>query len=505
MASVQNIVELLFKVSDQASAPVKAIENSVTQLKTSSVGLTTALGTVSVAAAAVGAGIVYAAKQAIELGSKFEDTSINIAGNIRAFNLTPTFDAATSAAAGALDTIEAMAAKLPGETEQYVEVFKTALPKAIESGMTDIKAITDLTSRFTAVAVSGGIDATQAGRDMFAMLAGQAGAEIRMFTTLAPHLKMTAAQFNKLTIEARRLAIDKSLGNFTDMMKAAGNTFSSKMGEAQSHIKTFVRLAGEPIFTEAVKQLSALNEWFGQNEQSLKEMGKTLSIGLVDGIKTTVSLLKDMYDVGRSIAGVFGTIYDRGAFFIDMLANAFPPLKLITGGKTVVGAAKELYESKHAKMEKERGLADIARMNKGVAELNQILSDVTFGRYGKIGDVIYTEGKDAAVAALKAVGASYDVLTEQGRAAFAAVAKNVGVAVQDVAKMSTGKLAAKPTLPGGPKKADVVINNARFDIKQNFAEGYDPDRIAAAFVDQLGAATMYRTQSAFSGQPGTGG
>jgi hypothetical protein len=98
------------------------------------------------------------------------------------------------------------------------------------------------------------------------------------------------------------------------------------------------------------------------------------------------------------------------------------------------------------------------------------------------------------------VGSSYTALSEQGKVAFAAVAKNVGVAVEDVAKMSSAKLKT----PKGPGKAEVVINNARFDIKQNFAEGYDPDRIAAAFVDQLGAATMYRTQSAFSGQPGTG-
>jgi hypothetical protein len=137
--AVQNIVELLFKVSDQATAPVKAIESGMTQLKTSSLGVTAALGTVGAAAAAVGAGIVYAAKQAIELGAKFEDTSIIIAGYIRAFNMEPTFEAATSAAASALDTIEVMAAKLPGETEQYVEVFKTALPKAIESGMRPLR------------------------------------------------------------------------------------------------------------------------------------------------------------------------------------------------------------------------------------------------------------------------------------------------------------------------------------------------------------------------------
>jgi hypothetical protein len=61
-----------------------------------------------------------------------------------------------------------------------------------------------------------------------------------------------------------------------------------------------------------------------------------------------------------------------------------------------------------------------------------------------------------------------------------------------------------PDTSGNDKGTEIKFYNARFDIKQNFAEGFDPDRIAAAFVDQLGAATMYRTQSAFSGQPGTG-
>ena len=56
----------------------------------------------------------------------------------------------------------------------------------------------------------------------------------------------------------------------------------------------------------------------------------------------------------------------------------------------------------------------------------------------------------------------------------------------------------------GPPKAEVYIENARFDIKQNFAEGYDPDRIAIAFVDQIGAATAFRGSSGFAGMAGTG-
>jgi hypothetical protein len=57
----------------------------------------------------------------------------------------------------------------------------------------------------------------------------------------------------------------------------------------------------------------------------------------------------------------------------------------------------------------------------------------------------------------------------------------------------------------GPPKAEVYIENARFDIKQAFAEGFDPDRIAAAFVEQIGSTTMYMGQSQFASATTAGG
>lgn len=497
MAGVQNTVELLFQVSDQATGPSRNIASSFDGLK--SVALAA-----GAAVAAVGAGVLAVAKQAVELGSKFEDTSINIAGNIRAFDLAPTFDAATKSAANALDTIEAMAAKLPGETDQYVEVFKIALPKAIESGMSDIKAITDLTSRFTAVAVSGGVDAGQAGMDMFRMLAGQAGADVKMFTMLAPHLKMTAQQFNKLTAEARRLALDKSLGNFKEMMEAAGNTFSSKMGEAQSHIKTFIRLAGEPIFDAAVKALSAFNQYFSDNEKTLREIGKTVTTALVDGLRTTVDLMRDMYSIGKDVAGVFGTIYDRGSFFFDALAKALPMVQAISGGKVALGAVGDFYANRRQELEQSKRVP-LSPEAAGQMELIHFremeLSKSLFGAAESLHG-FESLAVDSQQEILRRIGETYPAGSAPFREAFESHVKALGY---DVAGLVPEAKAGKPTIPGGPKKADVVIENARFDIKQNFAEGYDPDRIAAAFVDQLGSATMYRTQSAFSGQPGTGG
>lgn len=45
------------------------------------------------------------------------------------------------------------------------------------------------------------------------------------------------------------------------------------------------------------------------------------------------------------------------------------------------------------------------------------------------------------------------------------------------------------------QKTTYDFRNSRFDIKQNFAEGFDPDRIAVAFADNLSRVTENRLQS----------
>jgi len=47
-------------------------------------------------------------------------------------------------------------------------------------------------------------------------------------------------------------------------------------------------------------------------------------------------------------------------------------------------------------------------------------------------------------------------------------------------------------------KPDFDFRGSRFDITQNFAEGFDPDRIAVAFSNDLAAMGELKTQSGFA-------
>jgi hypothetical protein len=353
---------------------------------------------------------------------------------------------------------------------------------------------------------------------------------------LAPHLKMTAAEFNKLTIEARRLAIDKSLGNFTEMMEAAGNTFSSKMGEAQSHLKTLVRLAGEPIFTAVVEQLSQMNEYLSANKASLLGMGKALSTTLIAGVKTLATHFESIVTAGKNLLEVFiafkaGVVATSLVNGLMTIVKAFQAIRkaavaaaaaeaFATGGvSALVGAAaaasvyaafklteSEVGESFEANRQAAERASYVPSSAAAAGQLQEIhfremeLSKSLFGAAESLHG-FESLAVDSQQEILRRIGETYPVGSASFREAFEGHLKELGY---DIADVVPGAKFSKPSLPDGPKKADVVIENARFDIKQNFAEGYDPDRIAAAFVDQLGAATMYRTQSAFSGQPGTG-
>ena len=47
-----------------------------------------------------------------------------------------------------------------------------------------------------------------------------------------------------------------------------------------------------------------------------------------------------------------------------------------------------------------------------------------------------------------------------------------------------------------PAKTEMNFPNAKFDITQNFAEGFDPDRIAVAFATDLASMGEMRSSSA---------
>lgn len=478
MSSVTNTVDLIFKVTDQATGPSKRLEGVMSGLKTAAGLAAAAIGGISIASAI---------KEAINLTAEYEKTVLNTATKFRAFGLGDTFAESEAATRSALRAIEDLADKLPGEAADYVTVFEQIIPKAVKSGMTNVKEIIDFTAQYTAAVSGSGIDAAQAARDMVGMLSGTAGADMRTFTEivrdLLPPTLQSAEAFNKLGAEARRVELQKVFGSaaIAEKMAKSADSLDSKLGEALSKMKRLIRDSTAPMFQNALKLIDGLNAFISQNQEQIGNLVRLMGAGIAAAVKLAIPplqfMLQHVEGIARAMAIVFG--FWAGANLASMLNGLGALIKQV---QVLYGAMRAF-----GVMTAITGMIQEA-MGKGTAGMLLAL-----GKAAVIGTTV-TAAVLAINKALEGVSGTEVKLPKVEELKFPEV--TIPAPAEDKKKEKPSKT--------GPPKADVVIENARFDIKQNFAEGYDPDRIAAAFVDQLGAATMYRTQSAFSGQPGTG-
>ena len=410
-----------------------------------------------------------------------------------------------------------------------VEVFKTALPKAIESGLTDMTKIADFTSQYTAVAIANQIDSTQAANDLFRMLSGQAGLDVRTFTSLQPHLKMTAKEFNALNAEQRRMAIENVLGKFAEPLEAASNTFGAKSGELISTFRKLAREASVPLFEGMKRTLEEVTRYINTNRDSLLQMGRTISESVLAGLRAIPPVLQFMSEHMEAIktaAMVFAGIWAAGTLasgitsiitLMQQLATAtaavntaatggiFAKLGVTAAGAAVTagaaaflipsegGSAQEVAREKAVMAQYRAQQAAAAERQQKIAAMGATYTDITSRIGGLLGGMGNVEALYKQAGAGKLGFKPADVLT---------AAELLGYAADDLARLADATSAAKKVAAAGAdgkgKGTSVNIQNARFDIKQSFAEGYDPDRIAVAFTDTLAKLGEYRGQSAFS-------
>ena len=476
--SVTNTVDLIFKVTDQATGPAKRLEGVMSGLKTAAGLAAAAVGGISIAAAV---------KEAISLTADYEKTVLNTATKFRAFGLGDTFAESELATRSALRAIEDLADKLPGEAADYVTVFEQIIPKAVKSGMTKVKDIIDFTAQYTALLSGSGIDSAQAARDLVDILGGRAEVTTRSFTEvikdLLPPTLATTEAFNKLGAEARRIELQKVFASpaVAEKMAKSANSLDSKLGEALSKMKRLIRESSAPMFQEALKLLDGLNVFISQNSEQIGNLIRLMGAGISAAVKMAIPplqfMLRHVEGIARAMAVVFG--FWAGAKLASMLSGLGALIKQV---QVLYGAMRSfgIMTAITSLMTEAVGKGWV-----GVAS--------ALGKAAIIGGTI-TAALVAVNKALEGIEGAEVKLPKVEELKFPDVA---------IPEPAEDKKKEKPERKG-PPKAEVYIENARFDIKQNFAEGFDPDRIAIAFVDQIGAATAFRGASGFSAMTGSG-
>lgn len=244
-------------------------------------------GAAVVGGAGVAAGIAALTYGVTNLNAQAEATAVGIAGMVQAAEVTnssggiATWGESIAFAEQTMAQIRRDAAALPGEADDFVEVFRAGLPAALEAGMR-ASDVSQFTNRFAAVGISFRVDSEQIGRDLNLMLQGRAGAHVNMWNRLKSTIGMTAEQFNALGAAQRQAAIDTALQRYQGMIDAYANTWEAASSTTASYFKDLIRFTSRPMFDTLKNSLRTLNTWWGEHERQIQEVANGVGTHLAD-------------------------------------------------------------------------------------------------------------------------------------------------------------------------------------------------------------------------------
>ena len=401
--------------------------------------------------AAAAAGIAAVAGGIAELGAKAQNTKNLIAGMVQTLGYTSSFNQGLDLAGSLYQKINVAAAKLPGEAQDYLNVFTTSLPQVAGAIGGTTSQMVDFTNTFTAELVSMGVDSNEAALGLSKMLAvgkGLGGMHITAVAKIMPYIieatKGTKEQvnsieeFNKLSQKQRGhiLQMTTASHGLKDMIDAAGQGWDAQTGTLKSITEMIFTQGTSPLFDSMIKGLQDFNAQFLDADGNLTE--KSLEI---------IASLQAISDIA-------------GAVWAGMAAAMQPVIDgiqmVLKGWGMLIDLIKHPIDTLNHDYDKQKGGNE----------------NSTYGS-------LYN---------------SHLASLHQQRATQALQEANGGL------EKKPPRIAAVAPAPGTGRGPTINqdFRGSRFDITQKFAEGYDADRISVAFAKDVGKISTRRLSSGFN-------
>lgn len=275
------------------------------------------MGPLTGALGALGGGLTI--KAITDLGDQFEQTQITMAGFLSSLGISKNYAQGFQLAESVMGRIRVAAAALPGEAQEYVEVFKAGLPVVSKAVGGTIQQMTAFTNRYTAIAKTLQVDSAQAARDLTLMLragAGGAGMDVRTFMQLLPFMKQVEGQanltretFNKMTSPERAKLMMATFEKLDPMLAKSANSFDAMWGAIKSNTAELMRLATVPLFEAAKRMLERVNSLiYDTNGQltpmgkSIVDIGKAISNEISAALEVGVRVATNLWDTFKGLA-----------------------------------------------------------------------------------------------------------------------------------------------------------------------------------------------------------
>ena len=271
----------------------------------------------------------------VELNSAVESTRIAVAGMLQVGGATGSWQDSMSAAGTVMEKIRVHAAALPGEAEDFVSIFRSGLPKALEAGL-DVNQAEALAASFGAVGITLGVNVPQIGKDLNRLLGGAAAAGTPMWRAMSASISRAgtalgftikkAADFNKLDPADRARVLQEAVAKYSPMIDAFGSTWEAVSSTFTSELKDMIRVAGQPLFASLT---SGLNDMNGRLSAS-QPLGRVVR-GVFNGLGNAVRSLFTI-DNGR-LNAVFTTVVPVVVRLISLVGRyLFPVIRAVTRG-----------------------------------------------------------------------------------------------------------------------------------------------------------------------------
>lgn len=446
-----------------------------------------------------------------EVSARFEVSIRGIANTLQAMNISPGFATSTKKANELYEQLRTMAATLPGETQDYIDVFKLGLPMALAQGERDIKRFADVSAKFTAFAIDvGQMDMQQTGRDLARIIQGRALSTTAMFRKLQtmPALGMMEAKdWNKLLPTERIKLLYEAVGQASTGFEDMKHSADAVMGTFKSLVDMiFFQKGGSPLFQSVLRIVERINRILQDNNNKIttavslinQRLGWALegaAIKISGWVTSAISFVDQLRTADSIIAKVARTAY--------RISKAM-------GG----GPATWAYDLAKETVQTGRQAAEADERARAIEKRTQ--ADTAIERAGRAGETLLLRAASAAglpaadqTAAFEELAKSPEARAVGGRAFEAALSVYGKLPTERVQEL--WDVASTPIIPresrdstrtqGAPKERASTINDFRFskfDIRQEFAEGFDPDRIAVAFASDLAKLGEMRMQSAYA-------
>ena len=278
------------------------------------------MGVVNPLALAFGAlGGAMAVHGISKVNSDYEDLQIGMAQTLKFMGMGgKTFEESMANAEVTIQQINAAAALLPGEAEDYAKSMQLAgatVAKATGDYQRSFDIIRDMTAIGQSMRIDAGLTATMLNRMLdrnrgfLENTSDAANSIINAIRQLPGYAGMTAAAFNKLKLEERVKIVEGLGGIYKDMIDASSNTMAAVQGASMTLVKTLSRQATSPLFDGIKSAMSSVNSSLMDSNGQLTELGQQVA-----GVGRYVSLfIVKQFERASELAGrMVGVLVDLG-------------------------------------------------------------------------------------------------------------------------------------------------------------------------------------------------